>query len=104
MIPERLLNARMQLLRLTGADGSWGTTDRWTVVVDDIPCRIQPVAAREHLDGKVRSEVECLVFLDWMEDVRESDRIRIGGVEYELVEVADAAGHHHHLELGVKRA
>lgn len=103
MISRRLLNASLVFLHLSPSDGSWGKSDEYTEEAESYPCRIQPVSRSEFIDGRVRSDAEYTVFLDYMEGVREEDRIKISGTVYEIVEVKNAAGHYHHLELGVKR-
>lgn len=103
MISRRLLNKTLTFLRFHPADGSWADVDRYEKDTVSYPCRIQPVSQSEYLNGKIRSEADFVVFLDYIEGVSSADRITIDGCIYEIVEVKNAAGHSHHLELGVKK-
>lgn len=103
MISRRLLNSSLKFLRYQAAGDSWGSVDSWVEETESWPCRIQPVSQRDYTDGKVRSEAEYTVFLDYMEGVSIHDRLRIRNKDYEVVEIKNAAGHYHHLELGVKK-
>lgn len=104
MIPSRLLNARLNVLKRTKSAQGWGESEVWQSVCGPLECRIQPVSAREHSDGKVSTAAEYVVYLSIPPcTIAEEDRVEVDGIVYQVVFVKDAAGAHHHLELEVKR-
>lgn len=104
MIPDRLLNARLIVLERTSAPQEWGGEETWRPVCGPLACRIQPISAREIVDGKVRTGAEYVVYLPIPPcPIGEEDRVEVDGLVYQVVFVKDAAGAHHHLELEVKR-
>lgn len=103
MIARHLLNASLTILKNTPASSGWGNGDGWTPSPEVLPCRIQPISYSQMTDGKTRGDAEYTVYLNYGADIAEADRVKVDGVTYEVVDVRDAAGHHHHIELGVRR-
>ncbi len=105
MIPNRLLNTVLTILKRQGESDSWGSSASYAEGVS-MPCRIQPVSSREYVHGKTRGEATHKLFVNTCEEIRTidySDKLRIGGKEYGVVGLPeDAAGHGDHYEIYLK--
>lgn len=99
-----LLNASCRILKYQASGGDWGSAETWTEG-EEFRCRLQPVSSDKYTDGKVRAEATHQIFLPFTETIDSKDRIEVDGNVYEIVGVPmDAAGHHDHIEMYLKRA
>lgn len=100
---DHLLNNTCRVLKHKASDGSWGSNETWEADAE-YRCRLQPVSSRKYVDGKVRAEATHQLFLPFTEEISARDRIEVDGYIYEIVGTPeDAAGHHDHLEIYLKR-
>ena len=102
--------ANIRRVTLTASSFSAAGTEAWEDVEQDFKCAIQPLTARElELYGKTTAQVSHRAFLPIALDIRprdllvEGDPIEallgLGGTEYEIEGVIDAAGMGRHQEV-----
>lgn len=100
---EQLLNNTCRVLKYKPASEEWGENESWESGAE-VKCRLQPVSSRKYVDGRVRVEATHQLFLPFTDEISSRDRIEVGGLTYEIVGTPeDAAGHHDHLEIYLKR-
>nr|WP_321265216.1 hypothetical protein [uncultured Sphaerochaeta sp.] len=98
---ESRLNKTASILRESEPTGDWGNVGD-DITVGEVPCRIQASSGREYIDGKIRSDVTHLVFMESFVLLL-GDKLMIDGVTYEIVPpIIDAGGAGHHLQVWVK--
>lgn len=101
---DHLLNNSCRILKYKPASEGWGENESWEEG-PDFKCRLQPVSSRKYIDGKVRAEATHQIFIPFTTEIDSKDRIEVDGNVYDIVGVPeDAAGHHDHLEIYLKRS
>ena len=102
--------ANIRRVTLTASSFSAAGTEAWEDIEQDFKCAIQPLSARElDLYGKTTAQVTHRAFLPTGLDIRARDRLvegnpieallGLGGTEYEIEGVIDAAGMGRHQEV-----
>lgn len=104
-LASRLRHSATIERRTQGARNDYGIKAETFASIGTVRCWYQPASRREMVEdgegGAIR--IDGKVFM-LPTDLRESDRLVIGGTTYSIIDVHDAAGKGHHLEVMVKRA
>ena len=103
---EGLLNDTATIKRKAAvtSPGRWGgdRDPEWDTV-ETAAVRLLPTSGRERGGGVEITTDTLMAGLSYGTDVTERDRLVISDVTYEVLNVTDAGGAHHHLEATVRR-
>lgn len=96
----RLFNVSVTITRPTLTASSAGASTSTLAAVGTHRAALQPASMRE-VESAAQREI---VFSHWLytlpdADIQRGDHFEHGGLDYRVIEVKDAAGRNHHLEV-----
>lgn len=101
---RNLLDKSVDIKRETlTADSQGGYTSAWAVVHHRVPCRFQPLASRETMLAYDKKTVfaNYYVYLEYLQDVTEGDRLYLNTQTYAVKMVVDWDKQNNMMKLAV---
>lgn len=100
-----LLNTTVNVETQTRTRDTYGTwTEAWSTKYSGMPCRVQPLSGSEQqIYGSERVVATHRIYCETDYSITEVNRIKHGSVYYNILFVANAAGHGHHQQIDVRQ-
>jgi SPP1 family predicted phage head-tail adaptor len=98
------LDHPVTFLSFTESQNEYGeVTYTWDVYAEDW-CELLPLRAGERIQAaQLQAQVDAMLRVRWRADITEQHRVRLDGMDYELVGPPVERGRHRFIELMVRR-